>query len=371
MSGTVTNKYDYVYSLDFVRFGAACMVALFHFSWRLTGSSDFLPFGWVGVQIFFVISGFVIANSASGATTEAFLESRFLRLYPAAWTVGFLCTIVQLLMRPGHFFPLRTILYTLTLLPIDLPIATAYWTLPVEIAFYLAVAILIFSGHFEVHVYLFARLLALWSMAYLLLVWLQICGTIHAPYLETGYGVKNMTLVRHGIYFAVGMMIWLYRAKRLPATGWIWVTAASAAGYIEILDRAIEVAPKYAITSAGTAIDAGRLAASGFLVFLVGVFLIFTSFKWNNYIPQNPHLRKFIRNMGLLTYPIYLLHEEVGSVVLQTIGPRMPVHLMLLFSLIATMAIGLLISMWVEPILRRYLRQRIGNLGGHPKPVEE
>ena len=44
-----------------------------------------MPFGWIGVQIFFVISGIVIANSAQSATPFRFAVSRFLRLYPAAW----------------------------------------------------------------------------------------------------------------------------------------------------------------------------------------------------------------------------------------------------------------------------------------------
>lgn len=45
-------------------------------------------FGWVGgwsVNLFFCISGFVIAHSAQGLDSGAFLRHRLLRIYPAYW----------------------------------------------------------------------------------------------------------------------------------------------------------------------------------------------------------------------------------------------------------------------------------------------
>src|SRR5258706_15154943 len=48
-------------------------------------AAPFTWFGWGGVEIFFVISGFVIANSASRSSPTEFLLGRALRLYPAVW----------------------------------------------------------------------------------------------------------------------------------------------------------------------------------------------------------------------------------------------------------------------------------------------
>lgn len=65
--------------LDVVRFAAALMVAIYHFGYWIpaTGKVEALSFGWVGVEIFFVISGFVIAFSAERKSAAAYAKSRF------------------------------------------------------------------------------------------------------------------------------------------------------------------------------------------------------------------------------------------------------------------------------------------------------
>ena len=109
--------------LDPLRFAAALGVAVFHLMfWSWAGSSTgvapgfehyvsaglqfqsaapFTWFGWVGVEIFFVISGFVIANSASNVSAREFLVGRALRLYPAVWVCSTLTFIVLLLFASG------------------------------------------------------------------------------------------------------------------------------------------------------------------------------------------------------------------------------------------------------------------------------
>jgi peptidoglycan/LPS O-acetylase OafA/YrhL len=77
----------YIGGLDIVRFYAAALVLMFHFtfvSWDSPYGPNFgidyaphypeLQFfksGWVGVEIFFVISGFVIAQSANGKSLSS------------------------------------------------------------------------------------------------------------------------------------------------------------------------------------------------------------------------------------------------------------------------------------------------------------
>ena len=68
--------------IDAIRFSSAVLVSAFHLTWHIPEAVHVMPFGWIGVQIFFVISGIVIANSARLATPFRFAVSRFLRLYP-------------------------------------------------------------------------------------------------------------------------------------------------------------------------------------------------------------------------------------------------------------------------------------------------
>ena len=93
---------EYVPGLDLLRFAAAFSVMVYHlafWSWAFPagqvalaskGVANFQDWplitsaGWIGVQIFFVISGFVIATSAANATATRFFISRFTRLVPSS-----------------------------------------------------------------------------------------------------------------------------------------------------------------------------------------------------------------------------------------------------------------------------------------------
>jgi exopolysaccharide production protein ExoZ len=64
--------------------------------------AQFTWFGWVGVEVFFVISGFVITNSARGASPIEFLKGRVLRLYPAAWICATLSLFALIFIAGDH-----------------------------------------------------------------------------------------------------------------------------------------------------------------------------------------------------------------------------------------------------------------------------
>lgn len=83
--------------LDYSRFIAAIMVVLYHYTFNgiengkiSTISHDeslvfFTKYGYLGVELFFMISGYVIFKSATGRTASEFAVGRATRLYPAYW----------------------------------------------------------------------------------------------------------------------------------------------------------------------------------------------------------------------------------------------------------------------------------------------
>lgn len=154
------------HELDLMRFLSALSVALFHYTYCGYAALNFSPvafleigkitrYGYLGVQCFFIISGYVILLSARGKTVRQFFLSRVSRLYPAFWVACTLTFIVKLIGGPGlgetqmshylHAGPLQYA-YSMTMLH-ELAGAqamdSAYSTLTVELLFYLLVSMLI------------------------------------------------------------------------------------------------------------------------------------------------------------------------------------------------------------------------------------
>jgi hypothetical protein len=93
-----------VETLDLLRLFAALAVVAYHYTFRGFAADDMTwvhvdavvpvtKYGYLGVQLFFVISGFVIAYSAEGRNARQFFIARAARLYPgflACMTITFL-----------------------------------------------------------------------------------------------------------------------------------------------------------------------------------------------------------------------------------------------------------------------------------------
>lgn len=62
----MNKTYSYVPAIDGLRAFAVLAVLIFHLE------ASFLPGGFTGVDVFFVISGYVVARSLSGRTNESF-----------------------------------------------------------------------------------------------------------------------------------------------------------------------------------------------------------------------------------------------------------------------------------------------------------
>ncbi|RZL00360.1 MAG: acyltransferase [Rubrivivax sp.] len=130
---------------------AACLVVLHHISGKLVHAQPeaplfwggFFDVGWVGVDFFFVLSGFIIAHTLSSRPTASdFLVRRLIRIYPPFW-VAFGVTLLVAVMLPSlrgslQNFTLWQWLLGVALLPSGFsePVIGVAWTLHHEVFFY-------------------------------------------------------------------------------------------------------------------------------------------------------------------------------------------------------------------------------------------
>ncbi|MBK3733438.1 acyltransferase family protein [Azospirillum brasilense] len=344
---------DYVYGIDMVRFAAALLVTGFHLTWRDPAVADAMWSGWAGVQVFFVVSGFVIANSANNATPVAFIRSRLLRLYPAAWVCTILC-LVALVLMPGPDPDLaRRFIASFTLAPAGPFIASAYWTLPVEIAFYGAVFLLLLSGNFH-RLPQFALALTAASSAYLGVYSLHVFGVVHLPFLEFEYGMLNMTLLRHGVFFALGIFLWLWSRGKLTRSGMAAALLALVAAPLEITARSVEFVERSPVP-----LNLADLWMNPLLIWGVSLLAIAASARWRAEIAALPQsLLSLLRVVGLATYPLYLLHEVIGGSA-KTLAMQAGASSMAgaVTGGALSIAVALLVAAILEPAVRDRLRR--------------
>jgi exopolysaccharide production protein ExoZ len=106
-------------------------------------------FGASGVDLFFVISGFVMGlcleKEAPDHGMAQFLKKRFVRIVPLFWSIGLICACERLIV--GDPFTGSAVLNSITFLPVfdggryDLPVLAVGWTLAFEFLLYGIVAL--------------------------------------------------------------------------------------------------------------------------------------------------------------------------------------------------------------------------------------
>lgn len=142
----------------------------------------FVRYGWVGVDWFFVLSGFLLAGTLWHQPIDAprirhFWRRRFLRIYPALWVhIMGLLAVLWFLGRQGDYLNWHQFLTNMALWVAPLPGGGArynavFWTLPIELMFYLSLPFLVLLYR-KVGIWAFLALTAGISVAWRLgVVW--------------------------------------------------------------------------------------------------------------------------------------------------------------------------------------------------------
>lgn len=312
----------YILGIDMLRFVAAVLVMLFHYCFLMgivpSGAAGRASFGavafpelygatnvgWVGVQIFFVISGFVIAYSGEKATPFSFVRSRIVRLGPGAWICAPITLVAAVMLGIlSQEDMMRAFRHSMLFLPWGPWIDGSYWTLGIEVSFYAVVAALIALGDFNR-----VRLASIFIGCVSALFWLFLAmSQTSAEGLKLVHESRwlQTLLVQHGVFFALGVLLWSSLIQRRSASNTIWIVGFCVAGCLQVASHAqfanIEFHTDYA-------------AVVPCLVWLGAVGALILAVKHNHRLHQLPvRVVRMIQAGGAMTYPLYLLHQVVGA----------------------------------------------------------
>jgi peptidoglycan/LPS O-acetylase OafA/YrhL len=128
------------------------MVVVYHYTVGFeTGKDSYIPYGVLAVNLFFIISGFVIFMTLSKTKTAAdFIVSRFSRLYPVFWAAVLITqTVVRLNPLPEHTYSWFVAFVNLSMIagPLNYPwVDSVYWSLVVELMFYCIMVLFFVAG---------------------------------------------------------------------------------------------------------------------------------------------------------------------------------------------------------------------------------
>jgi exopolysaccharide production protein ExoZ len=135
-------------AIEFFRGVAAWMVLTSHYAVFFGTEPNILNFLWTGVDFFFVISGFIFGKIiySSNISLRAYAIRRLFRIYP----LYFISLLLYLMLATAH--PDKLLFFIKHLFLLHTTHSTqeafffnpAYWSLPVEMEFYLSVPLLAF-----------------------------------------------------------------------------------------------------------------------------------------------------------------------------------------------------------------------------------
>lgn len=307
--------------------------------------------GWVGVQIFFVISGFVVVAAAATASASSFLKSRMLRLYPAVWICATL-TLAYLFVDGTAAGSIGKYLRSMALFPVGPWIDGQYWTLSTEIGFYSIVFFVLLFNRVDRMAWVAGGLLG----ASLLF---NLADTLTTSYRLARLREITAIPIPQGCHFAIGIYLWLWSCNRLGRLGKLALGASMIVGTLQIYNGSARVDAR-TFEAAGT--NFGGIVPV--LVWFSAVALIALSVRFKMVFHDLPRLqRELLRKLGLMTYPLYLLHFAIGvGLMTAFVRQGMPAMIALAVVIGVLSLASFIISAHLEPSVRRFLRKLLDTL---------
>lgn len=330
--------------IDYARFVAAMSVMAYHYLFNgiLNGKISSLrhhsdvaflaKYGYLGVDLFFMISGYVIFFSAVNRTPEKFAVNRVVRLYPAFIVAVFFTSFFSMFWGGNQMsVSLLQVIANLTMMAPSFGqpfIDGVYWTLLYEIRFYALVLLILMLGAPDHLTVLFKA----WPFAMLAA---SIAGYASIPFLGEYYG-----------YFAAGALFAILKTKKdfIAASGLIICFGLSIA---------------FALEKVGSIEHANGIVFSHTVV--VGVvsafYLFFFVINWTLAATLSI---PFSSSLGALSYPVYLVHAHFGYMFISRFANDDNKWLIYICTLSIVILVAFLIHEFVEKKLSKVWKKFFG-----------
>jgi len=286
-----------IVELDALRALAAINLVLFHFThvyqvkYGYVGSLGFsLPYGKYGVQLFFMLSGFVNAMTLLRKKNAGdFLVNRLLRIYPSFWVmIGLNLILVMVSPIALGSLTAETAAANATAMPNlfgQRTIEPVTWTIQVEMLFYGIILLMFFTGSLDkplrtISLYVLLALVSCFSIDFIA------ARNPQAGILPSLNFARQLLILDYIPLFAMGMLlheIYIGRGKR-----WLNIAGITFSGVVFHLIDAHGHNPIVTIAFIGLL----TASAYGKLPFL--------------------RLKPFVF-ISSISYALYLMHNNLGS----------------------------------------------------------
>ncbi len=323
-----------VNEIDLLRFFAVLAVVFFHYSFRgyAADSMSVMPYpllsssfkyGYLGVELFFMISGFVILMTAANGSLRGFIVSRIVRLYPAFWaccTITFLVTMA--IGAPRYSASVSRYLVNMTMMSGFVGVTSidgAYWSLFVEIKFYALVALVLLMGR----IHQSQIFLILWLIASIMIELLPIDM------------LRDILIVDFSAFFIAGATYFLIWSQGLSPSRVVIVAVSWGLAVFQSVNGLSGFERRYSTTMSSYVV-VGIITAF-FLVMLL------VSLRRAGVFGRNRWLFA-----GVITYPLYLLHQNIGFMIFNLAYPAVNPHILLWSTIIVFLGVAYVVHIYVE-----------------------
>ena len=312
-----------LYFLQLIRFIAANLVLLYHL--------ELFDSGYKGVDVFFVISGFVMyytLYTRTKPTAFKFIVNRFTKIFFLYWVA--IGTLYFILPPDTDFFNLKTVL----LFPGHSPVLGVSWSLSYELYFYFLIGVVVYILPHRYHHLIFFSFLAL--------------STVITLTNLTSYTLKgsmlNFLAGQNLWQFLLGILSGYFFTHKKVSPKWAIILALICSALFLIINIPFDTPISYIIY--------GPLA--------FGIVWLISSFEKSFSFHKRP--AEIIKVLGEASYAIYLF----GPIITLLIAPDSLIKLALI--IFVTTLFSIVFNRLVESPFLKWVRNFIFQTAEQKKP---